>query len=182
MRHALLAICVLSALPLFAQQPPQPSKLQLSVFATNLSYTESRATGSRVHGDLGAALEYRWSRQWALELQVTSVQYTGALVIDQNGGFVIDRIERRAYPLDLLAHYRFDNASRWQPFIGAGVHYLRSPYAGAADTAGVEVDGGVHLMITPSLSLRMDAKQQLLRNDGNLESGVKGSIGFGWKF
>ena len=181
MRKALLMSCVLFAVPLFAQQAPD-SKLQLSVFATDFGYTESDATGSRFHGNLGAALEYRWNRQWALELQVATEKYTGGIVIDQNGGLVIDRSERRAYPLDLFAHYRFDNSTRWQPFVGAGLHYERSPYEGAGDTAGVAVDGGVHLMLTRSLSLRLDAKQLFLRNNGNFNTGIKGSIGFGWKF
>ncbi len=45
-----------------------------------------------------------------------------------------------------------------------------------------EIDGGVHFMITPTLSLRMDAKQLLLNQRGEYEFDLRPSIGFGWKF
>lgn len=181
MRKALFVLCVLFAVPSFAQQSSNP--LQLSVFATNLGYTQSTATGSNWSGGLGAALEYRWNRHWALELQIASEQHTSRFVrIDQNGGFTADVRDVTTYPIDLLAHYRFDNASRWQPFVGAGVRHVLSSSNQLGDQTLLEIDGGVHFMITPSLSLRLDAKHTLVDDNGHFDAGLKPSIGFGWKF
>lgn len=165
MRKALLVMCVLFALPLFAQDS---SKLQLSVFASDPGYVSSSSAGSRYTGGFGAALEYRWNQQWALELQAASHQHYRA---------------ERSYPVDLLVHYRFQNDSRWKPFLGAGLRYEDEPFRPSfEDRSGFEIDGGVHFMLTPTVSLRMDAKQLLLNRSGEFEFDLRPSIGFGWKF
>jgi outer membrane protein W len=164
MRKALLVMCVLFAVPLFAQDQ---SKMQFSVFASNLGYAEGTSSGRHVTGGLGAALEYRWNRQWALELQVATQEHI---------------YEGRTYPIDLLMHYRFENDSRWKPFLGAGFRYENSSFSEFDERSGFDVDGGVHFMITPALSLRMDTKQLLLDRNGHFGLDLRPSIGLGWKF
>lgn len=166
MRKALLVMCVLFAVPLFAQQ--DSSKLQLSVFASNPGYVSGGSTGSRYTGGFGAALEYRWNQQWALELQAASQEHFRA---------------ERSYPVDLLVHYRFQNDSRWKPFLGAGFRYEDEPFRPYRDDrTGLEIDGGVHFMITPTLSLRVDAKQFLFNRSGEYDFDLRPSIGFAWRF
>jgi hypothetical protein len=183
MRKALLVIAVsLFAVPLFAQQ----SKLQVSVFATDVSFSYSEGSGSNLDGGIGAALEYRWNRHWALELQVTREDRDRTLMridpLDPSEP-PFTRLHGTAYPIDLLAHYRFDNASRWQPFVGAGIRYERSPFREFDQNRTVfEIDGGVHFMMTPALSLRLDAKQLLTDDNGHFDSSIRPSIGLGWKF
>ena len=181
MRKALLILSVLFAVPLFAQQSTE--KFRFSVFATDIGFTHSESVGTDWSGGLGAALEYRWNQQWSLELQIASEEHTiTTAVLEQNGIYFIDRREARFYPIDLLAHYEFANSSRWKPFLGAGVRYVRSPDSNYVDRTTFEIDGGVHYMITPALSLRMDAKQ-LISSDGRaFDHGLKPSIGLGFRF
>ncbi|HJQ41335.1 MAG TPA: outer membrane beta-barrel protein [Thermoanaerobaculia bacterium] len=165
MRKALLVMCVLFAVSSFAQDQ---SKMQLSVFASNPGYVQSSRVGSHYTGGIGAALEYRWNRQWALELQAATQEH--------------GHYEGRTYPVDLLLHYRFENDSRWKPFLGAGFRYENSSFSEFDERSGIEIDGGVHFMLTPSLSLRMDAKQLVLDRNGHFGIDLRPSIGFGWKF
>jgi len=181
MRKALLVVCVLFAIPLFAQQ----SEIQVSVFATDPGYAQSQSTGSNFTGGIGAALEYRWNQRWALELQVSREERDRTLVRIDPDPVVppVQRLQGTAYPIDLLLHYRFENASRWKPFLGAGVRYERSAFRQFDENRTLfEVDGGVHFMITPALSLRLDAKQLLADDNGHFDSSIRPSIGFGWKF
>lgn len=182
MRKALIAACLLFAVPSFAQQ----SKFQLSVFATDPGYSYTESGGSRVTGGLGAALEYRWDQRWALELQVTREDRSRTLVrIDPLDPTVpeFQQLHGTAWPVDVLAHYRFGSSSRWQPFVGAGLRYERSPFRQfAVNQVTAEIDGGVHLMITPQLSLRLDAKQLLANEEGNFGFNLRPSVGLGWRF
>ena len=180
MRKALLVICVLFAVPSFAQQ----SKLQLSVFATDPGYISSRSTGNYFTGGIGAALEYRWNQQWALELQVSGERQMRSIAhFDQNGLVTVERSRDTTYPIDLLAHYRFETSSRWKPFVGAGIRYEHTRISQFDNTSAVfEVDGGVHFMITPSLSLRLDAKSLLFDTQGHFDANLKPSVGLGWRF
>jgi len=178
MRKALFAISLLFAVSSFAQDSP----FRLSVFATNIGYTESDSAGSNFHGGIGAALEYRWNQRWALELSVASEEHTMTIGRIEPTGFTFERHDVRSYPIDLLAHYRFVNSTRWQPFVGAGVRHIHSSDALFDDRTSLEVDGGVHLMLTPALSIRIDAKQSLLDDDGTFDGGLTTSIGLGWKF
>jgi hypothetical protein len=181
MRKALLVVCVLFAVPLFSQQ----SKVQVSVFATDVNFTYSEGAGSNLDGGIGAALEYRWNRHWALELQVTREDRDRTLMRIDPDPVVppFQRLQGTAYPIDLLMHYRFENDSRWKPFVGAGVRYERTAFREFDENRTLAViDGGVHFMITPTLSLRLDAKQLLGDDQGHLDARFKPSIGLGWKF
>lgn len=182
MRKALLAVgLLLAALPSFAQQRP----FRLSVFASDPGFTHSESSGTDVSGGIGAALEYRWNEQWALELSVVREEHTVGIARIGDGGVVhFDRREVRAYPVDLIAQYQFLTMSRWKPYLGAGLRYVSgqtTPFD-KGHYLSPEISGGVHFMITPALSLRFDAKQRIGDDDTAFDSAFKPSVGFGWKF
>lgn len=182
MRKALLAVgLLLAALPSFAQQSP----LRLSVFASDLGFTRSEGAGSDFSGGIGAALEYRWSQQWALELSVTREERTtGFGRIGADGSVQLEHREVHAHPVDLTAQYQFRTASRWKPYAGAGLRYVSGQTSTFQKQYSLspEIIGGVHFMITPELSLRFDAKQRIGNDDAAFDSAFKPSIGLGWKF
>ena len=179
MRKALLILCLFAAVPLFAQESP----FRVSVLANDIAYTRSDSAGSDWSGGLGAALEYRWNKQWAMELSVLLEEHTlGAVRVDPAGTTIL-REEVHSYPIDLMAQYHFQNDTRWKPYIGAGLRYVNgvdTTFGQFGNTLSAQFGGGVHFMITPSFSLRLDAKAAWPQDE--LSYTFRPSIGFGWRF
>jgi hypothetical protein len=177
MRKTLFAICLLLAVPAFAQQPTSSDPYRITIFASNLSYTESDLSGRNFDGGIGAALEYRWRKEWSLELSVG---------VEERRRFSSgDSFDVQSYPVDLVALRHFDPDSNWKPYLGAGARYLHStgfPGSGSDGTLSPQVVGGVHYFFTPRLSLRFDARQMLRDDSPNGERMFNASVGLGWRF
>ena len=189
---------------------------QFSVFISDPSFTESHSQGSNVSGGAGLAFSYVFTRNWSAQLSVAAQEHRDlvtrsvALFPDPSGTVLYapaTSVETvRTYPVELLTRYHFPNESRWTPFLGAGVRYVRSPdvasplqffvpppsgsVPGAVYVSGpsyrnrtsAEVTGGVALRITPTVSLDLEARR-LLRSDGVAYDPVnRGVIGVSWRF
>jgi len=153
---------LLSASTLFAQE----RRTEISVFASDLGYTESAATGSNVSGGVGVALNQWWTSRISTELGVTMEKHFSFRDAQQTRVYT--------YPVDFLAQYHFRNQSRWQPYFGVG--------ARAGDRVAAEINGGVMFLITPQLGLKLDGKRFGSETDEFHDSLTKFSIGLGWRF
>ena len=162
MRYLLAAISLLVAVSpsLVAQQSP----VRVSVFMENAP---------------GASIEFRLAPRWAVELAGTSSD-THQLTI--GGIFTGHVIEFETRTFDLTTHYYFVNTSRWQPYAGAGVRRVTVSSDEVDGSTSPEVEGGVHFMITPSFSVRMDAKSRIGTDNTSYDPGLRGSIGVAWRF
>lgn len=73
------------------------------------------------------------------------------------------------YPLDLNVSYQLLTNSRWRPYIGGGMRYVKDTFHAAArhisfvasQTIDPEVSGGIALQFNPAIGVRLDAKQVL---------------------
>jgi len=81
-----------------------------------------------------------------------------------------------AYPVDVLAHFRFPNDSRWTPYLSGGVHYVSAPSNAfrtvylqslqplpvtefeqrQANRMSAELGAGASLRLTPRMGLQFD--------------------------
>ena len=165
-RAALLIVCLLSGIPLFGQQ----QKTRLTVFASDIGFTHSDSAGSNVSGGIGAALEYRWTRQWSLEVAVSTERHTGT---------------SDSLPIDVFGEYHRPTNSRWKPFVGAGVRHVQGPESSVApfrDRTSIEAIAGTYFEITPVISLRLDVKQLLRSDSVPYDRTTKPSVGLAWSF
>ncbi|HEX8169193.1 MAG TPA: porin family protein [Thermoanaerobaculia bacterium] len=177
MRRFVLTLLTLLPFSAFAQSTPD-HPLRVSLFASDLGYTESSTAGGDWTGGFGLALEYRFRPTWAAEVSAAYEDHTTGGIVTSHGFF---RREEHTLPIDVLAQYHFATDSRFKPYLGAGARYVRGTALGN-DRTSAELAAGFHLFLTPSLSLRVDAKQ-LLRNDSPAyDARTKTSIGFGWRF
>lgn len=187
-RSAVLFAVMLFAVSSFAQEKatssPSPGSFRLSVFASDIGYTESSGN-SNLNGDVGVSLEYQLRQKWSMELSyaferhhdfvsVTRVLPDGTVFLDTR------RTTRQTHPVDLVGLYRFENGTRWKPYIGAGARYgvARSPFL-TQYSLRPELVGGVNFQFTDKLSLRLDARRELT---GDADRIANGSVGIGWKF
>lgn len=161
-RRFLIAIALLAAPSLFAQ-------VRVSAFASDVFQTDAKG--------FGAALEFQLRPRWAIE--VAAAQETHAIT---TGLFPLTERDVRTHPIDVTLHYYFVNQTRWQPFLGAGVRYLSSGDDAIDDRTSAEIDGGFHFMITPSFSVRADARVLARNFDESYDPFFKVSAGVGWKF
>ncbi|MEO8034200.1 MAG: outer membrane beta-barrel protein [Acidobacteriota bacterium] len=184
--------------------------VQLSVFTSNPSYTESSGN-SRWNAGVGLALSKTWNERWSTEFAVAKEQhrapYTRFQILPFQSGDQLIPVTGyrsfRVFPIDLTTQYRFQNDSRWTPYVSAGLRYVASPDGGrttviANTPAGLtpvnggfafdrsrtsaEIGGGVQLRLTPHVGLRFDV-MRLLRSDSiSYDPLTKASLGVGFKF
>jgi hypothetical protein len=179
-----MLMCALSA-------SAQEAKTQFSIFTGNIGYSQSAQNGSSVSGDIGVALSYVWTSHWSTELAVTATRgraYATTFIPYGNAGNiapVYGTHDFAAFPVDLTAHYRFTNNSRWTPYVSGGVRYVArpsdpasiipssnplSPYApvtpgfGFRARTSAEIGIGTGIRLSPHFGLRLDG-MRLLRSD-----------------
>jgi outer membrane protein W len=189
MRHALLAACLLVTVPSFAQQPQGQSPLRLTVFASGHAIGYSMSEGNNggsawSGGGVGLALEYRWQRQWALELSLAAEKNDTTFVRRIGGTEESIKRSLTAYPVDLVGQYHFATKGHWKPYAGLGGHYnpaIDSPFGRLDHRFSAQVDLGVDYMLTPRLSLKIDAKH-LFSRDFQYDPALKAWLGLGWRF
>ena len=162
LRRAVFVLSVLVATSSFAQQSP----FRVSAFV------------SSPQNGLGAAIEYRWAPRWALELAASSEKHKLTI----GGIFNGHVIEFRTRPINLTVHYYFVNATRWQPYLGGGVRRVTSSSSEISDRTSAEVDGGLHFMVTPSFSVRLDGKGRIGSDNVSYDPDFKTSLGVSWRF
>ena len=180
-----VVVAVLLALPAAAQQNPGP--LRLSVFASNLGYTESDRAGSDLSGGIGVGLEYRLAPRWSAALSIAAEEHTrffDPLPPDVFGASWIDRIEVRTYPVDLVAQYHIFTRTRWQPYVGAGARWVHGPGAPEpfSDRLSAQITAGVDLNFASNWSVRFDAKRLLQASSTFYDPLTKVSVGVGKRF
>ena len=158
MRYAVIALSTLFAVSAFGQ-------VRVSAFTTGPD------------NGFGGSVEVRATPHWAVELAASSAKHKLTI----GGIFTGHVIEFRTRDIDLTAHYYFVNTTRWQPFLGGGVHHVTASSDEVEDRTSAIVDGGVHFMITPSFSIRIAGKG-LLNDDVSYDSSLKAEVGVGWRF
>jgi long-subunit fatty acid transport protein len=181
-KFAVLLVCLLIPLPLFAQQPQK--RTSLYVFLSNPSGGWSEGGGSSYEGAIGLALQHKFTPRWSAELAVSRQRdHSGFTRFDPNGNI----IEQQTYdidstPVDLGAQYHFLNNTNWKPYVGLGMRYT-DPSDVLFDTGDrlfYGATGGVVWQLRPAFGIRFDGKV-LLGDTGQLDR-VNGSVGVTWGF
>jgi outer membrane protein with beta-barrel domain len=193
-------MCAISAIA-------QGARTQFSVFTSNIGYTQSGQDGSNLSGEVSLALSHAWNPRWSTELAVSAARGRAYAMMFNTGGAagVVATFERRsftAYPVDLLAQYRFMSGSRWTPYISGGLRYVARPsdppnslavaipgsaYAarpnfGFNDRASAEIGLGAALRLTPHFGLRFDGMRLLRTDSAPYDRLMRGSLGVSWRF
>jgi outer membrane protein W len=181
-----VVVAVLFALPGAAQQQ-NSGPVRLSVFVSNVGYTESDSAGSNLTGAVGAALEYRVTPQWSAALSVTAQESTRHFdppPPDVFNTVWISRMDVRSYPVDLVAQYHIANRSKWQPYVGAGARWVSGPSAPEKfdNRLSAQAAAGVDWNFASAWSMRIDAKRLLRTDAAFYDELTKVSIGMGWRF
>lgn len=163
MRYLLAAISLLVAFSpsLVAQQSP----VRVAAFVTGPD------------NGFGGSLEFHVSPSWAAELSTWSASHK-LTIGNILAGHVIEFDTRT---IDITAHRYFVNPTRWQPYVGGGVHHMTTSSDEVDSRTSAVVDGGVHFMVTPSFSVRLDAKG-LLNSSKSYDFGLTSSLGVTWRF
>ena len=184
MRRVLFLVAVVLALPLAAQQYTD-GQFRLSLLATDLSYTESDATGSNVDAGFAVGLAYQFSPRWAAEASYGREEHSTGYAVYNGPTFVtVGRRTVTAEPFEVSGLFNFTNDTRWKPYVGFGARYIAKPDddSGRSETTVAPiVSGGVHFQITPTFSLRAEGKAKI-GNDRYYDPTFKSAIGVGWRF
>lgn len=166
-------------------------KQQMSVFITPQSVAYSQSRGTDFTGGAGIAVNLWWTHRLSTEFAVSIEQsYSRSSVTRPDPGgpvTIVESVRAQTYPFDAIAQYHFVNESRWQPYAGLGVRYVRAPHLRSraevtGDQTSAEISGGVVWQFSPRWGVKLDGKQLLRNDDAFYDSSSKGSIGIIWKF
>jgi outer membrane protein W len=174
----------------FAQQSSRSNAI--SVFVTDMS---AGSSGSRAKFDTayGASFEHMFSSRFSAEVSVTS-QRSRLLVRGSGSGSspTFDVVSNRIYPIDANVSYHFLTDSRWKPYAGAGLRYVRDTFHGPGlmfenfkpiTTVDPEVSGGLVFQFNRTLGVRFDAKQVIGSNRSTVaDPEFKVSVGLSVRF
>jgi hypothetical protein len=178
-KQRLVAVVILWLAPAaFAQQ-----RHAISLFATNSATT-------RAFGDYGAAISETWTPRFSTQVAMSVEDPEVCL----GGSFLTRPCTRtvlRTYPVDVVGRYHFLNETRWKPFWGLGVRYVRAPRLTAELIAEVgreypdhvdpQVVGGLEFLLRPALAITLEGKQ-LLADSESYDPMFKVSIGMTFRF
>jgi Outer membrane protein beta-barrel domain len=182
-RLAVLAVTVLTAVPLFAQQQPKRD-FEIFVYTSNVGLIWDQTYGTTIAGSYGAAVSKFVAPHVSLELAANAQDWYEYQPGPYSLGDPIVRYRQTSYPISLDGRYHFFTDSRWKPYLGGGVRYVnpheRLRTTGTRVTA--EIVGGVSFVITPSLSLRFDGKQETQTRGPAYDPPSRVSFGLGWHF
>jgi hypothetical protein len=145
---------------MFAATSAFAGDTQLSVFTSNLGYTQTERY-SEFTGGLGIALSRAFTPHWSAELRLAEERHS--------------RRGLRVFPVDLLTEYRIPNSSRWTPYVNAG---LRS----VSDRIDGQMGAGTSLRITPHFGLRFDVNGLLRSRDVYFDPRIRPSFGVTWRW
>ncbi|HEX9460107.1 MAG TPA: OmpW family outer membrane protein [Thermoanaerobaculia bacterium] len=175
----------------FAQQTT-PSNT-VSVFVSDLSVTHSSSSGTSFDAGYGAAFAHRFSDHISAELTVTTQRIRqSSTTVSPSGQAVFTSYTRTLLPFDANVSYHFFTNSRWKPYLGGGLRYVRdtvrdvAPYTNYRFTSrsvDPEVSGGVTYQFRPNLGLRFDAKQTIGSSNSVLgDAAFSVSAGLSFRF
>ncbi len=174
---AVLAFCL-------AHEASAQQRHELSLFGSHSDAGYHAAYG------YGAAFSESWTPRFSTVIAVGVDDATVCV-----GGSFLERpctqIKLRTRQVDLSAHYRFLNETRWKPYVGPGLRYLPAPHLTAEQRAAVghpysdhvspEVVGGVELIVVPAFGITVEGKQ-LVGHREPYDSLFKLSAALNWRF
>jgi outer membrane protein W len=157
----------------FAQQA---HTRQLGVFVSDFGVTSGSASGTDVSGGLGVSLNYFWTPRFSTELSIANEGHSV-----WNGEF---RAHVRTTPIDATAQYHFFNSSRWQPFLGGGLHYVNAPAGIGSVRESFVAVGGVRYQLTRSFGIDVAGRGLFANNQVNRawDPAFKATAGVSWRF
>jgi len=135
----------------------------------------------------GVAYDEMWTPRFSTQIAV-GVEEPEVCVGGSLFGPPCTRFRLKTYPVDLAGRYHFANNTRWTPYVGAGVRYVRAPHLPTdasrrpyPDHVDPQIVGGVQFLITPSFAIVLDGKQRLGTSE-QYDPWLKISAGLDWRF
>jgi outer membrane protein with beta-barrel domain len=127
---AAAVILVISGFTL--QAAPHP--LRVGVFGSNIGQS-ANSNESGWSGGTGISASYDWSSRWSTEFSVAQekhlillTRFVGSTINGLPAYLPTTSFEKyTTRPIDLVARYSVVNATRFTPFIGAGLHHVAAP-------------------------------------------------------
>ena len=180
MRKSFAILLMTFAPAIFAQQ-----EKSVSIFVSNFG-VGSDVNGRRWYTDYGAGFEAVFTPRFSVQAAVTSERHRSYPYVVDSSGYInqVDPVSFHTYPIDLTAHYRFINDTRWKPFLGAGVRYVAAPAVdsmfGYRSRWTPEAVGGVVFQMR-RIGIVLDGKA-LLGDHEYYDSVFKTGIGLNWRF
>jgi outer membrane protein W len=187
----LAASFLLVAASAFAQEPSRPNTI--SVFASDLSITQSSTNGRSIDLGYGAAFDHMFTRRLSGEITVTSQTVRRPVsTFVTNGTPTFSWYTSAIHPIDGNLTYHFLTDNRWKPYLGGGFRYASFTFSGdgplgryhiTTRSVDPEVSGGVLLQLSRSFGLRVDAKQAFTRRPATIaDPDFKASVGLAFRF
>jgi outer membrane protein W len=190
-KSIMLAASFLVAAAAFAQEPSRPNTI--SVFASDLSVTQSSTSGRSIDLGYGAAFDHMFTRRLSGEVTVTSqtVRRPHSTFVT-TGTPILSWYKTTLHPIDASLTYHFLTDNRWKPYLGGGFRYASFRYSSdgplgreyvTTRSVDPEVSGGVLLQLSRSFGLRLDAKQTFSKRPAVLaDPDFKASVGLAFRF
>jgi outer membrane protein W len=173
---------LLVATSAFAQK-----KNEFSIFVSDANVSYSRDQGTRGSGSPGLAFDRMVTPRISAQIAVAYERHhTYSYIVNPNGTFTqVPPLPFTTYPIDLSARYHFLNDTRWKPYLGLGLRYVRQPHISYQfryrDHVGPEIVGGTAFQLTKSFGLVLDGKAYLGDRE-QYDSQLKSSFGLFWRF
>jgi hypothetical protein len=129
----------------------------------------------------GAAFRHLWSPHLATQISVGSERHdlrATSFFIFPNPGppdFV------RVTSIDLEAQYQYLNATRFKPYLGAGVRHVNGP-RDRSDRMSAEITGGLIFVVSPHFGIWVDSKALLRDRSVNWDPAFKTNAGLALRF
>lgn len=166
----------------FAQQANRAT-----VYANEIGRISDKYFGTYWTGGGSLSLSHFWSPRFSTELAAGAERdYSGYVAFNRDGSVSGKQFfGYTTYPVDLLAQYHFRSATRWQPYFGAGLHYVRRPHGFAgvvSDQLDPQINGGVVFNLNSRLGIVFDARLSSRRDSVDWNPMFRPSVGLGWKF
>jgi outer membrane protein W len=174
-------------------QPSSPAN-SVSVFVSDVAFTSSASSGSRLDVSYGAAFAHLFSKHISAELSVTKQPFRRYVSTFSSRGElpVSFSYMDEVYPIDANISYHFITDSRWKPYVGVGARYLRDSFLSSGPlgryrlsfrSVDPEISGGVTFQFRPSLGLRLDGKEIAGGGESFLSHATfTGSAGLSFRF
>jgi outer membrane protein W len=165
----------------FAQQSNRAT-----IYANDIGRISSQYFGTYWTGGGSLSLNHFWSPRFSTELAAGAQRdYSGGVTFNRDGSVSGKQFfGYTTYPIDVLAQYHFRSATRWQPYVGAGLHYVRSPrgFTGVVHEIDSQIDGGVVFNLSSRLGIVFDARLAPRRESSNWDPIFRPGVGLSWKF
>ena len=128
----------------------------------------------------GLAFNEMWTRRFSTQFAFSSENVEVCL----GGAFLqtpCKRMDVTTHPFEASARYQFVNDTRWKPWIGGGLRYVRSPVEEYDDHVDGQIVGGVEFLVTPAFGVTLDAKQRVTTSDPYDPLSTI-ALGLNWRF